>query len=229
MAEARQRGARPRDRADVAHHIAGLRIQGHLEQFLAGLGVVRQRPVRDAEPRIGLRAHSVDHAASADRARSKSSRPRPIAAIASPILDLILDPILDPILDLILDLILEPSGAGGAAAVRAWERAFDEARTDGTRKDALRSAMTLSPDRGGVFDTLVGLVRRGLGGGAGSGRQVMSWIHYEDFVAAVRWLIDRDDVDGVVNAASPNPVPNAAVMRILREAFGVAVGLPAAE
>ena len=89
--------------------------------------------------------------------------------------------------------------------------------------------MTLSPDRGGVFDTLVGLVRRGLGGSAGSGRQFMSWIHYEDFVAAVRWLIDRDDVDSVVNAASPNPVPNAEVMRILREAFGVAVGLPAAE
>ena len=112
---------------------------------------------------------------------------------------------------------------------RAWERAFDEARTDGTRKVALRSAMTLSPDRGGVFDTLVGLVRRGLGGSAGSGRQFMSWIHYEDFVAAVRWLIDRDDVDGVVNVAAPNPVPNAEFMRILREAFGVAVGLPAAE
>src|SRR5260221_10383258 len=112
---------------------------------------------------------------------------------------------------------------------RAWERAFDEARTDGTRKVALRSAMTLSPDRGGVFDTLVGLVRRGLGGSAGSGQQFMSWIHDEDFVAAVRWLIDRDDVDGVVNVASPNPVPNAEFMRILREAFGVSVGLPAAE
>ena len=47
---------------------------------------------------------------------------------------------------------------------RAWERAFDEAITEGTRKIALRSAMTLSPDAGGVFDTLLALVRRGLGG-----------------------------------------------------------------
>jgi uncharacterized protein (TIGR01777 family) len=110
---------------------------------------------------------------------------------------------------------------------RAWERAFDEAVTTRTRKVALRSAMTLSPDPGGVFDTLVGLVRSGLGGRAGNGRQFMSWIHYEDFVAAVRWLIDRDDVDGVVNVASPNPLPNAEFMRLLREACGVSFGLPA--
>ena len=110
---------------------------------------------------------------------------------------------------------------------RAWERAFDEAVTTRTRKVALRSAMTLSPDSGGVFDALVGLVRRGLGGSAGDGRQYMSWVHYEDFVAAVRWLIERDDVDGVVNVASPNPLPNAEFMRLLREAAGVPFGLPA--
>jgi uncharacterized protein (TIGR01777 family) len=112
---------------------------------------------------------------------------------------------------------------------RAWERAFDEAVTKRTRKVLLRSAMILSPDAGGVFDTLVGLVRRGLGGTAGDGRQFMSWVHYEDFVAAVRWLIDRDDIDGVVNVASPNPLPNAEFMRRLRDASGVSFGLPARE
>ena len=111
----------------------------------------------------------------------------------------------------------------------AWERTLNEIATDGTRKIALRSAMTLSPDDGGVFDTLVGLVRRGLGGSAGDGRQFMSWVHYEDFVAAVRWLIDRHDIDGVVNVASPNPLPNAEFMRLLREACGVSFGLPARE
>ncbi len=109
---------------------------------------------------------------------------------------------------------------------RAWERAFEEAITERTRKVALRSAMTLSPDAGGVFDTLVGLVRRGLGGSAGDGRQYMSWIHYEDFVAAVRWLIDRDEIEGVVNVASPNPLPNAEFMRLLRDACGMPCGLP---
>ena len=110
---------------------------------------------------------------------------------------------------------------------RSWERAFDDAVTMATRKVALRSAMTLSPDAGGVFDTLLGLVRRGLGGSAGNGRQFMSWIHYEDFVAAVGWLIERPDIDGIVNIASPDPRPNAEFMRVLREAYGVPFGLPA--
>jgi uncharacterized protein (TIGR01777 family) len=112
---------------------------------------------------------------------------------------------------------------------QAWEGAFEEQVVDGTRKVALRSAMTLSPDAGGVFDTLLGLVRRGLGGSAGDGRQFMSWIHHEDFIAAVRWLIDRDDVEGVVNVAAPNPLPNAEFMQILREACGVRLGLAAKE
>ena len=115
------------------------------------------------------------------------------------------------------------------AVASAWERAFDEAMTDRTRKVALRSAITLSPDRGGIFDTLFGLARRGLGGRAGDGRQFMSWIHHEDFVAAVRFLIDRDDVAGVVNVASPQPLPNAEFMRVLREASRAPFGLPATE
>jgi len=110
---------------------------------------------------------------------------------------------------------------------RAWERTFDEAVVEHTRKILLRSAMTLSPDSGGVFDALLGLVRRGLGGPAGDGRQFMSWIHYEDFVAAIRWLIGREDVDGVVNIAAPNPLPNAEFMQILRNAYGMSFALPA--
>jgi uncharacterized protein (TIGR01777 family) len=110
----------------------------------------------------------------------------------------------------------------------AWERALDEAAVSGTRKVKLRSAMVMSPDRGGVFDVLLGLVRRGLGGPAGDGRQYVSWIHDEDFVRAVFWLIERDTLAGPVNLAAPNPVPNAEFMRALREAWGVRFGLPAA-
>jgi uncharacterized protein (TIGR01777 family) len=110
---------------------------------------------------------------------------------------------------------------------RAWESAFDAAAAPNTRKVALRSAMTLSPDRGGVFDTLLGLVRCGLGGRAGDGRQFISWVHYEDFVDAVRWLIDRDDISGAINVAAPGPLPNAEFMRLLRRAWGAPLGLPA--
>ena len=110
---------------------------------------------------------------------------------------------------------------------RAWERTSDEAVAGRTRKILLRSAMTLSPDAGGVFDTLVALVRYGLGGRAGDGRQFMSWVHYEDFAAAVAWLIDRQDIDGIVNIASPHPLQNAEFMSVLRDACGVRFGLPA--
>jgi len=112
---------------------------------------------------------------------------------------------------------------------RAWERTFDEAITPRTRKVALRSAMTMSPDPGGVFDTLARLARRGLGGPAGDGRQFVSWIHEVDFVAALRWLIDHQEIDGIVNVCSPNPLTNAAFMRALRRACGGPIALPVAK
>ncbi len=111
---------------------------------------------------------------------------------------------------------------------RAWEAALDAARTPRTRKVALRSAMTMSPDRGGIFDVLLTLVRRGLGGPAGGGRQFVSWIHERDFVRAIEWLIGNDSLSGPVNLASPNPLPQAEFMAALRAAWGTRIGLPAA-
>ena len=111
---------------------------------------------------------------------------------------------------------------------RRWESAAMEAATPKTRKVLLRSAMTMSPDRNGVFDTLLGLVRRGLGGLSGDGRQYVSWIHESDFVRAIYWLIEHDGMAGPVNICSPHPLPNAEFMRTLREAWGIGFGLPAA-
>ena len=112
---------------------------------------------------------------------------------------------------------------------KAWEEAAEGIPTPQTRKVLLRSAMVMSPDRGGVFATLLGLVRRGLGGRAGSGHQYMSWIHDTDFVRAVFWLLDRASVAGAVNLAAPGPLPNAEFMRALRNAWGMPIGLPATE
>lgn len=111
----------------------------------------------------------------------------------------------------------------------SWERAVDEARTPGTRKVKMRSAIIMSPDPGGPFDLLATLVRLGLGGRAGDGGQFVSWVHDADFVAAVRWLIEHEDVEGAVNIAAPNPLPNAEFMRALQGALGVHFGLPASE
>ncbi|MER6957256.1 DUF1731 domain-containing protein [Streptomyces sp. NPDC000618] len=109
----------------------------------------------------------------------------------------------------------------------AWEREQEKADTPDTRKVALRSAMVMSPDRGGVFDVLLRLVRLGLGGPVAGGAQYVSWIHDHDFVRAVEFLVERDDLAGPVNLAAPAPLPHRAFMRALREAWGVPVGLPA--
>ena len=109
---------------------------------------------------------------------------------------------------------------------RAWERAFEEARTPLTRKIALRSAIVMSPERDGPFDLLLNLVRYGLGGRAGDGRQYVSWIHYRDFVSAIRWLIANESLSGIFNIAAPHPLPNAEFMEAVRKAWGIGFGLP---
>lgn len=109
---------------------------------------------------------------------------------------------------------------------KAWEEAFFSTPAPRTRKVAIRSAMTFSPDHGGVFDVFSGLVRRGLGGPQGPGTQFVSWIHEADFVRAIELLIAREEFSGIVNLASPNPLPNRDFMRALREAWGISIGLP---
>jgi uncharacterized protein (TIGR01777 family) len=108
---------------------------------------------------------------------------------------------------------------------KRWEEAFADAPAPFTRKIALRSAMTMSPDKGGILDVLLGLVRRGLGGRQGSGKQFVSWIHEADFVAAIEFLLANDSIEGVVNMASPHPLPNRDFMAILRAAAGVSIGI----
>lgn len=109
---------------------------------------------------------------------------------------------------------------------RAWEQAAEELDLPGTRRVLMRAAMTMSPEPDGVFAVLVGLVKRGLGGTNGDGRQYVSWIHEFDFIRSVFWLIDHD-LSGPVNLSSPNPLPNADFMRILRKVARIPIGLPA--
>jgi uncharacterized protein (TIGR01777 family) len=111
----------------------------------------------------------------------------------------------------------------------SWERVFRESPTPNTRRVAMRTAIVMHPDSGSPFDILLRLVRLGLGGQAGDGRQYLSWIHDVDFIAAVRWLIQHEELDGPVNLASPNPLTNAEFMRVLRSVWGVPFGLPATE
>jgi hypothetical protein len=93
----------------------------------------------------------------------------------------------------------------------------------------MRSAMIMSPDRGGIFDTLLTLVKLGLGGAAADGRQFISWIHDRDFIRSIYWLIEHEHLSGPINLSSPDPLPNREFMRVVRDVWGARVGLPAAK
>jgi uncharacterized protein len=109
----------------------------------------------------------------------------------------------------------------------AWEAAQDRVATPDTRKVALRTAIVMGPGRGGAFAALYRMVRLGLGGPVAGGAQFVSWIPDHDFARAVTFLIDRDDLCGLVNLAAPHPLPHKDFIRALRRAAGVPVGLPA--
>ena len=79
----------------------------------------------------------------------------------------------------------------------------------------LRSEMTMNPDKGGVFNVLLRLVRWGLGGAAGDGRQYVSWVHYQDFIMVIYWLLEND-LEGAVNVAAPNPLPSTMAELMVR-------------
>jgi hypothetical protein len=89
--------------------------------------------------------------------------------------------------------------------------------------------MVMSPDSNGIFGQFLRLVRLGLGGAAGGGKQYMSWIHDQDFARAVDYLIEHEEIEGIVNVTAPTPLPNSDFMRAVREAWGIGFGLPARE
>ena len=107
-----------------------------------------------------------------------------------------------------------------------WEAAADAAAIPNVRTVKLRAAIVMSPGAGGPFDILLRLVRLGLGGSSGDGRQYVSWIHGTDFVRALDFIIANEALSGAVNIASPTPLPNERFMRELREAWGTPIGIP---
>jgi hypothetical protein len=120
-------------------------------------------------------------------------------------------------------------GSGFSVGIAlAWEKEFFEAAVPRTRRVALRTAMVMGPQPGGPFVVFHRLARLGLGGTLGSGRQMVSWLHDEDFCHAMQWLIDREDVSGPINVSAPHPLPNREFMREVRRAVGAPFGLPAA-
>jgi NAD dependent epimerase/dehydratase family enzyme len=138
-------------------------------------------------------------------------------------------------------------GTGFSVGVaRAWEEAFFERELPSTRRVALRTAIVLGD--GSALAPLIALARVGLGGpqidgpwfrsrrrraagtlheyGAPGGRQRFSWVHLDDVLGIIRFLMTHPELDGVVNVAAPNPVDSVTVMRSIRRAIGMPFGLP---
>jgi uncharacterized protein len=109
--------------------------------------------------------------------------------------------------------------------VKDWEAAFFDAPTPGTRKIALRTSLVFSPTPGSIFAVLSRMVRVGLGGTQGSGRQYVSWMHETDFARAIEFLVAHEEIDGPVNLAAPNPLPNREFMGAFREAWQMPNGI----
>jgi hypothetical protein len=135
------------------------------------------------------------------------------------------------------DLPMDETTAVRPARRRAWrfagelarenEAAFFAFALERTRQVTLRTSPVCAADPASLFGRLSRLVRMGLGGALGGGRQWVSWIHALDYVRAVEFLLERTDLEGVFNLTSPNPVRNRTLMAELRWAWDVPNGLPA--
>lgn len=109
---------------------------------------------------------------------------------------------------------------------RKWEETFFNANTPHTRKIALRMGIVLGRSDA-AFPRLLNLVKCGLGGKQGDGEQYVSWVHEQDAAKCTKWLIDHEELNGVINCTAPEPVKNAQLMFIIRNAYGIPFGLPA--
>ncbi|MBC7936059.1 MAG: TIGR01777 family protein [Rhizobacter sp.] len=110
---------------------------------------------------------------------------------------------------------------------KAWEKSFFDILTPFTRKVALRMAVTLGND--GVIIPYFNLLKFGLGGRQGSGKQMYSWVHIRDTCNIIEWIYDHNEMEGVYNCCSPDPVTNEVFMKTLRKVTGHKFGLPAYE
>jgi uncharacterized protein (TIGR01777 family) len=107
-----------------------------------------------------------------------------------------------------------------------WEAEALRARDKGARVALMRFGIVLARG-GGALEQLEGLARKFLAGPVGSGRQWFSWIHREDLVRAIEFLLMHAELDGPVNLCSPNPVRQIDVVRALGKLLGRPAVTPA--
>lgn len=109
---------------------------------------------------------------------------------------------------------------------RAWEAEANKAEASGVRVAILRIGLVLDAG-GGMLSKTAPLFKLGLGGKLGNGKQYMPWVHREDIIRMILFLIEREDLSGPFNGSAPNPVSNAEFSRELGRALNRPAALPA--
>jgi uncharacterized protein (TIGR01777 family) len=110
----------------------------------------------------------------------------------------------------------------------AWENSFFAANVPAeTRKIAMRIGMVLANEPETVFDEFTKIIHKGLGGTMGNGNQRVSWIHMDDFLRSVDFLMRDPFIDGIVNFTAPEFPTNREWMQDFRNVLGMPLGLPA--
>lgn len=117
-------------------------------------------------------------------------------------------------------------GTGFSVSVaKAWENAFFSSHTPQTRKVALRTSIVLSKN-GGALTPIIKMTQLGLGGKQGSGNQKFSWIHEDDFVMSLKFIIENENLEGPINIVAPLPSDNKTLMQLVRGYLKVPLGIP---
>lgn len=132
--------------------------------------------------------------------------------------------------DDVIDESTTPTGIGPREMVTvclAWESAFGHSCTTVDRTVLLRMAVGLGGHGDPATAKLAKIVRMGLGGQVGSGRQWVSWVGLNDLLTVVLRAIDDAQMRGTYHVTSPNPVTNAEMMATYRHLLHRRVGLPA--
>ena len=88
-----------------------------------------------------------------------------------------------------------------------WEQEAQQAEVLGIRTCYLRTGIVLGKD-GGALSKMLPAFKLGLGGPMGNGRQWMSWVHIDDLIGIILYIINSKDITGAVNGSAPNPVTN---------------------
>ncbi|GHA20835.1 TIGR01777 family oxidoreductase [Oceanisphaera arctica] len=121
--------------------------------------------------------------------------------------------------DALVDEDSNPNAEFSHHVCAQWERLAQAAESEHTRVCRIRLAVVLGAEGGALKKMLPGY-RLGLGGPIGTGKQYMSWIHIEDVVNLILFLLEHEECSGPFNAAAPEPVTNEQFSRTLARVLG---------